>query len=64
MASIEIVLCHPVRTTIGTHGGSLIRRPVPCSLPDCSIPCGATACGAVTLCIGGGQGIALSLEAL
>lgn len=111
MASREIVLCHPVHTPIGSHGGSLMGTPavepglfglgpvpavrqaldragwalgdldrveinevsavVPLAVSkELGLPLDivnvdgrAIAHGLVTLCIGGGQGIALALEA-
>ncbi len=66
MTSRQIVLCHPVRTAIGAYGGSL--------KDVAATELGAVAVretlrrdglrrGLVTLCIGGGQGIALAIEA-
>jgi acetyl-CoA acetyltransferase len=94
----EIVLCDPVRTAIGTYGGSLKDIPAPAlgaavisetlrrsglaadkvqtlvmgNVIHADVKSEAHALdqtrrlkrGIVTLCIGGGQGIALALEML
>lgn len=99
MASREIVICAPVRTAIGTYGGTLKDTPAPelgaaviRETPEeiANVEGGAIAHGhaigatgavlttrilhsmqrdgitrgVVTMCIGGGQGIALCVEAL
>jgi len=77
MKTREVVLCHPVRTAIGAYHGSLkatpatelgaavIRETVRRSGVDPErIGSVVIRRGIVTLCIGGGQGIALAFEAL
>jgi acetyl-CoA acetyltransferase len=90
MPQTQVVLCQPVRTAIGTYGGTLKNIPATVSEDIVNIeggaiahghPIGASgavlttrilhsmrrdglARGVVTLCIGGGQGIALALEML
>lgn len=51
-------MCNPVRTAIGTYGAVLTTR-----LPH-SMQRDGVKRGIMTLCIGGGQGIALALEML
>jgi acetyl-CoA acetyltransferase len=90
MPQTQVVLCQPVRTAIGTYGGTLKNIPATVSEDIVNIEGGAIAHGhpigasgavlttrilhsmrrdglkrgVVTLCIGGGQGIALALEML
>ena len=89
-AARSVVLCAPVRTAIGTFGGSLKETAAPdlgavalkAAVARAGLrPIGATGAvlttrlvhsmrrdglkrGVVTLCIGGGQGIALALETI
>jgi acetyl-CoA C-acetyltransferase len=75
MAAPEVVLCNPVRTAIGTYGGALKDTPAP-SLGAAAIREVLERSGlapdqvevkmnsARQAAIGGGQGIALCLEAL
>jgi acetyl-CoA acetyltransferase len=55
----SVVFAEPVRTAIGTFGGSLKEVPAAKLLRRDGLTRGL-----VTLCIGGGQGIALAIETL
>jgi acetyl-CoA acetyltransferase len=72
MHSQDILLCNPVRTAIGAYNGTL--KGVPATELGATGAVLVTRLlhgmqrdglrrGMVTLCIGGGQGIALALEA-
>jgi acetyl-CoA acetyltransferase len=77
MSNTEVVICSPVRTAIGTYGGTLKEMPAAdlgavairatlerAKLAGANIDTVGIKRGIVTLCIGGGQGIALALETI
>jgi len=72
MKESNVVLCAPARTAIGTYGGTLKDTLAPQlgattvaeSLRRSGLTAGDVHRGVVTLCIGGGQGVALALERL
>jgi len=62
MTTREVVLCSPARTAIGTNNGSL--KDVAAPMLGATVIRETLKRGIVTLCIGGGQGIALAIEML